>query len=125
MELSGNNISTFLSSYDNIILDCDGVLYEGDRSLPHVSETINLLRDKLGKKVFFLTNSSHRSRHQTIQKFESFGFSADVSDVYTSSYIATELLASESHVFVVGSEGMCQTFIDQGLKVISAGLPDT
>jgi 4-nitrophenyl phosphatase len=108
-----------MDRFDTIILDCDGVLYQGDKALPHVPETIELLRAK-GKKVYFLTNSSHRSRHETICKFEGFGFTAEISEVYTSSYIATQILPPDSHVFLVGSEGMYQTFIDQGVKVTKA-----
>ena len=43
-----------------MIIDCDGVLYHGDRLLPGVKEFVNFLKSQ-DKKYLFLTNASDKS----------------------------------------------------------------
>lgn len=51
----------FVDDYDIVLLDCDGVLYSGPRMLGKSFETVKWLEAK-GKKVFFITNSSGKTR---------------------------------------------------------------
>ena len=51
-----------IDKYDVILFDCDGVLWHGDKI--HIGEAFrNIERlESMGKKVFFITNSSMISR---------------------------------------------------------------
>lgn len=47
---------TLLDSYENILLDCDGVLWEGDHLIPNVDKVLKHLRT-LGKRICNTTRS--------------------------------------------------------------------
>ncbi len=49
------------------LLDCDGVLWSGSSLIDRSFDVVNWLV-KLGKKVFFLTNSSGRTRDDYVDK---------------------------------------------------------
>ena len=53
--------------------DCDGVLWIGTNPIPGSPEMINLFR-KLGKRVFYCTNNSTKSRKEYVKKCQDLGF---------------------------------------------------
>lgn len=61
--------ATFLDSYDNFLLDCDGVIWEGDHVIEGVHQTMEYLR-KVGKKIIFVTNNATKSRQANKVKFD-------------------------------------------------------
>ncbi|CAK0788183.1 unnamed protein product [Prorocentrum cordatum] len=65
-------VADLLRDYDAFLLDCDGTLYHAGDLLPHVPETIGYLRS-LGKRVFFVTNTSSRSSEQLQEKLAGMG----------------------------------------------------
>ncbi|ORY92669.1 hypothetical protein BCR35DRAFT_249543, partial [Leucosporidium creatinivorum] len=46
-----------LDSYSNILLDCDGVVWEGDSLIPNVDKVLKHFR-ALGKRIWFVTNNA-------------------------------------------------------------------
>ena len=65
------------SSYDNVIFDCDGVLWHGPSAIPGAAACLAALT-KSGKKSFFITNNSSSSRASIAQKIQTVcGHSAD------------------------------------------------
>ena len=62
---------------------CAGVLWHAGHELPRVSATLAALR-KAGKRLFFVTNNSTKSRAQYRQKFEVLGIQADIDEIYCS-----------------------------------------
>lgn len=50
-----------------------GVLWAGDEVIGTANKTLNLLQ-KLGKKVFLVTNNSTKSREDYVAKCEKLGF---------------------------------------------------
>ena len=69
LELVANDV-------DCIVMDCDGVLWQGDKLLPGVRESIQLLRE-MGKRLVFVTNNSNKSRRQYVHKFETLGITVE------------------------------------------------
>ena len=61
-----------LDSVDVFIFDCDGVIWKGDSLIPGVPEVLEKLR-AAGKKIFFVTNNSTKSRKGYKAKFDSLG----------------------------------------------------
>ena len=53
-------MSRIASDVDCIVMDCDGVIWQGDTLLPGVRESIALLRES-GKRLVFVTNNSNKS----------------------------------------------------------------
>ena len=51
----------FINSIDIFIFDCDGVIWKGDSVIKGIPAVLDKLR-KLGKKIYFVTNNSTKSR---------------------------------------------------------------
>ena len=73
LSTSGEIRGKLLDSFDNFLIDCDGVLWNGKEVTPNAIEAVNLIRN-LGKKIFFVTNNSTKSRRQYVEKLKSCGF---------------------------------------------------
>ena len=63
-------LSRIATDVDCIVMDCDGVIWQGDTLLPGARESIALLREQ-GKRLVFVTNNSNKSRAQYVYKFDS------------------------------------------------------
>ena len=53
--------SELLDKTDVFIFDCDGVIWKGDSLIDGVPATLEMLK-AAGKKIFFVTNNSTKSR---------------------------------------------------------------
>jgi hypothetical protein len=62
----------FIESIDTFLLDCDGVIWIEQCLLPDIQATITWLRS-LGKRLFFITNNSTKSRQEYVEKFGKLG----------------------------------------------------
>ena len=69
------------------IFDCDGVIWRGDVAIANVKETLASLR-AAGKKCFFVTNNSTKSRAGYKKKFESLGLDVAAEEIFSSSFAA-------------------------------------
>ena len=54
-----------MEKYDAMILDCDGVLWHGEESLPGVHKVLTELQQKQ-KKMIFVTNNSTKGKHKLL-----------------------------------------------------------
>eukprot|EP01027_Heterolobosea_sp_BB2_P007324 GEZU01010915.1.p1 GENE.GEZU01010915.1~~GEZU01010915.1.p1 ORF type:complete len:331 (+),score=100.08 GEZU01010915.1:117-1109(+) len=111
----------FLDSIDNFILDCDGVLWSGTHLFSNIAETLQQLR-RMGKRIFFLTNNSTKSREAYLSKFTKMGIEAHKEEVLSSSYAAAAYLKStglfdskEKKVYVVGEAGITDELNEVGI----------
>ncbi|CEM21747.1 unnamed protein product [Vitrella brassicaformis CCMP3155] len=101
----------WLDSVDVIIFDCDGVIWRGDSVIPGVPETLERLR-ALGKKVFFVTNNSTKSRKGYKKKFDSLGLDVKPEEIFSSSFAAAAYLEQKKFketgkkVYVIGEVGI-------------------
>lgn len=116
-----------LSRTNVFILDCDGVVWRGDSVIDRVSETLAFLRG-LGKKVFFVTNNSTKSRAGYLKKFTNLGLDAQAEEIFSSSFAAaayleqTNFKATGKKVYVIGEVGIPQELDLIGVPYI--GGPD-
>ena len=65
--LNKDNIRTFVQSFDAVVTDCDGVIWTGDDRIGQANLSLNKLRE-MGKKVFYVTNNSTKSRDECVKK---------------------------------------------------------
>ncbi|EER08229.1 Pyridoxal phosphate phosphatase, putative [Perkinsus marinus ATCC 50983] len=65
-------IDDVVANYDNIIFDCDGVIWQGGHLIPGVDKCLKALNDA-GKESAFMTNTSSRSRAGMRAKFGEMG----------------------------------------------------
>lgn len=100
-----------LDKVDVFIFDCDGVIWRGDSLIDGIPETLAKLR-KLGKKMFFVTNNSTKSRAGYKKKFDKLGLDIPAEEIFSSSFAAaayleqTKFKDSGKKVFVIGEIGI-------------------
>eukprot|EP00928_Gymnodinium_smaydae_P057956 TRINITY_DN41181_c0_g1_i1.p1 TRINITY_DN41181_c0_g1~~TRINITY_DN41181_c0_g1_i1.p1 ORF type:complete len:316 (-),score=51.53 TRINITY_DN41181_c0_g1_i1:319-1209(-) len=103
--------SPFLDNVDIFIFDCDGVIWRGDAVIEGVPAVLEKLREA-GKRIFFVTNNSTKSRKGYKSKFESLGLDVQPEEIFSSSFAAaayleqTDFKASGKRVYVVGEKGI-------------------
>ncbi|KAI7907836.1 HAD-like domain-containing protein [Cokeromyces recurvatus] len=111
----------FIDKYDNFLFDCDGVLWEGTRVFDNISEAMKLLREK-GKRVFFVTNNSTKSRVSFLSKFESFGIQATKEEVFSSAFATASYLKNvlkfpkDKKVYIIGMNGIRDELAAEGIR---------
>jgi 4-nitrophenyl phosphatase/phosphoglycolate phosphatase len=100
-----------LEQTDAIFFDCDGVIWKGDSVIDGVPECLDMLR-KAGKRIFFVTNNSTKSRKGYLAKFASLGLDVSADEIFSSSFAAaayleqTKFAASGKKVYVIGEVGI-------------------
>lgn len=96
----------FLNGRRCLVLDLDGVVYEGSKAVTGAIDAIAAFH-KAGWTVQYLTNSSIRSASQTASKLALLGIECSAKDVMTSATAAAYhlrcVLGHGARVFVVGS----------------------
>lgn len=66
-----------LDKTDNVLFDCDGVIWEGDHLIEGVDTVLKHLRS-LGKRIWFVTNNATKSRASNKAKFDKMGIECHV-----------------------------------------------
>jgi phosphoglycolate phosphatase len=107
---TADDLKALVDKVDCFIFDCDGVVWRGDSLIEGVSETIDLLRS-LGKKLYFVTNNSTKSREGYLGKFTKLGLKISAEEIYSSSYAAAAYLQSidfpqDKKVYIIGDVGI-------------------
>lgn len=128
--LSNEKKKEFLDSFDTLLTDCDGVLWNTEGIIKNSPEVINhLIREK--KRVFYVTNNSTKTKQQFLAKCRKFGFTATENSVCNTSslsaaYLQTSLLPSKS-VYVVGAKSLEEELNNANIANFGAGkdeMPD-
>ncbi|KAK8807015.1 hypothetical protein WA158_003774 [Blastocystis sp. Blastoise] len=113
------------NKYKVFLLDCDGVIWKGSEAISGVASSINYLKS-IGKKFFYVTNNSTKTREQFVQKLRGFGVNAEYSEVVTSSSATAHYLKNQGFskkVYFVGEIGISEELKKVGIE--SFGLEDT
>jgi len=103
--------SELLDKTDVFIFDCDGVIWKGDSLIDGVPAILEMLR-KAGKKVFFVTNNSTKSRKGYLGKFISLGLTVEAEEIFSSSFAAaayleqTKFKETGKKVYIIGEIGI-------------------
>ena len=100
--------SELLDKTDVFIFDCDGVIWKGDSLIDGVPATLEMLR-AAGKKIFFVTNNSTKSRKGYLAKFVGLGLdTVEAEEIFSSSFAAaayleqTKFKDSGKKVYIIG-----------------------
>ena len=104
--------SELLDKTDVFIFDCDGVIWKGDTLIDGVPAVLEMLR-AAGKKIFFVTNNSTKSRKGYLGKFKSLGLeTVAAEEIFSSSFAAaayleqTKFKATGKKVYIIGEVGI-------------------
>jgi len=104
--------ASMLAGIKTFIFDCDGVVWRGDSLIDGVKETLDYLRKDLGKRVFFVTNNSTKSREQYLGKFTKLGLDVEAEEIFSSSFAAaayleqTQFAKTGKKVYIIGEQGI-------------------
>ncbi len=110
---------TDLRSKKGFICDMDGVIYHGNKLLPHVKEFIKWLEDN-GKSYLFLTNGSGRSPRELAQKLARMGLNISEDHFYTSAQATASFLKSQCEggsAYVIGEPGLTYAMYEAGFSM--------
>ena len=77
-----------------LLIDLDGVIYQSERIIPGALEALDWIRQQRIPHLF-VTNTTSRSRAALLDKFERFGFSAELAELMTPIVAANQYLASQ------------------------------
>ncbi|XP_023944435.2 uncharacterized protein LOC112050404 [Bicyclus anynana] len=88
LELSEADLKKFLSSFDHVFSDCDGVVWETRNPMPGAGKFFELMK-RLGKTVHFVSNNSLRTKADYEAKFKS----ADIKEGYENLTIPSTAIA--------------------------------
>ena len=109
------------SNYDSLLLDLDGVVYQGAEAVVNAVESINRAADS-GIQVGYLTNNSARRPETIAEQLVGFGISATPDQIVGSARAGVMLLATKitagSKVLVVGGDGLRHAVTEQGFEVV-------
>ncbi len=112
-----------LDTFETLLLDLDGVIYEGNRAIVDAVESISELRAK-GIQVGYVTNNASRTSEAIAEQLRSFGLELNVEDVITSAQAGARLLKqivpAGSKVLVVGGEGLRSNVLLAGFEIVES-----
>jgi len=110
---------TPLTGVDLVLADLDGVLYQGQRPIPHAVESLR----KAGKSalVGYITNNASRTPASVAEQITQLGLPATADDVVTSPQAALRVLSrlvpAGSLVLVVGGPGLSSEVERAGFRI--------
>ncbi|KAM7356119.1 glycerol-3-phosphate phosphatase [Cochliomyia hominivorax] len=123
-QLDTKAVKEWLKSYDTILTDCDAVLWHDNNVIPHVPETIKVLKS-LGKNIYFVTNNGTKTRHDLYLKATQMNFPIDEDHIMAPTHSIAEYLkqnlSKDKQVYVIGSPALVQELDDLNIKSFGVG----
>lgn len=120
-------VKEFIERYDYILCDCDGVLWRNSEAVLGVPKTLNKLRE-LGKRIFFATNNSTKTREEFMCKLRRLGYVAEMDELFPTSYSTAVFLHSigfQGRAYVIGCSGISKELAKFGIESEGVGLEPT
>ena len=117
--MSKINTESFMSSFDTVLTDCDGVLWHGGQEIEGSSDAISIFRE-LGKRVIFVTNNGV-SRNDLLVRCQQMGFGGCLDDMVTASFVCAQYLKEKKlnkTVYVFGGKGLVDELTNAGIKSV-------
>lgn len=115
-------MTKLLDSFDVVLADLDGVVYEGTAAIRDAVNSV--ARIQKTHRLGFVTNNSSRKPETIIDQLAGFGIQALASDVVSSGQAGVELLSTQvapgSKILVVGGEGLRYYVADAGFQVVDS-----
>ncbi|CAB4633266.1 unannotated protein [freshwater metagenome] len=110
-------------TFQTLLLDLDGVVYEGENSIFDAVESIAAVRS-MGIPVGYITNNSSRKPETIVDQLQGLGIELSATEVISSAQAGVELLStmipSGSKVLVVGGEGLRAKVIEAGFALVAS-----
>uniref|UniRef100_UPI004047B0E0 HAD-IIA family hydrolase n=1 Tax=Aquiluna sp. TaxID=2053504 RepID=UPI004047B0E0 len=122
LTIRGKALEVLASKYDSLLLDLDGVVYQGSEAIVNAVESINKAAS-LSIQVGYLTNNSSRRAETIAEQLIGFGIQAAADQVVGSASAGVMLLAKKipegAKVLVVGGDGLKHAVAESGFEVVN------
>jgi glycerol 3-phosphatase-2 len=119
--IRGKALEVLASKYDSLLLDLDGVVYQGSEAIVNAVESVNRAAS-LGIQVGYLTNNSSRRAETIAEQLIGFGIQATAEQIVGSASAGVMLLAKKiplgAKVLVVGGDGLKHAVEERGFQVV-------
>jgi glycerol 3-phosphatase-2 len=119
--IRGEALEVLASKYDSLLLDLDGVVYQGAEAIVNAVESINRASN-LGIQVGYLTNNSSRRAETIAEQLIGFGIQATAEQIVGSAsagvMLLTKKIPSGAKVLVVGGDGLKHAVAERGFEVV-------
>lgn len=123
--LKAEEISKIINSFDTILTDCDGVLWFQNDPVQDAANVMNAFINS-GKKIFYVTNNSTKTRDEFVDKCKMLNFPANIDNILCTSYLTAKYLQDmnfKKKVYLIGSSGIAKELDKVGIKHTGLG-PD-
>lgn len=111
---------TLATSYDALLLDLDGTMWEGGRAIPGAIESV---RDS-GLPAMYVTNNASKAPELVATQLSGLGLATQAEDVMTSAQAAVLMAQQEcesgSNVLVLGTESFKDLARNAGFRVVDS-----
>lgn len=103
-----------IGEFDGFFFDLDGTILLGDLLLPGVKETLAYLRER-GKKIYFLSNTTVRTRRECQLRLRELGLEAYEDEMITAAHASAVYFREIGmcRVFVVGEPALFKELDEQ------------
>ena len=121
---SNASFTSWLSTIDTFLFDCDGVLWRGGIGVPGVGATIAAL-EAAGKRCFYVTNNSTKTRDEYVKVLWNVSGIVATRDAVLSSAYAAAVYCRDAGInkkaYVIGGSGLVKELNEvAGLECIGA-----
>ncbi|KXJ83699.1 hypothetical protein RP20_CCG003128 [Aedes albopictus] len=129
LDLSKEEKKAFLDSFDAVMSDCDGVVWNFTGPIPGVDKALQLLKQN-GKKLAFISNNGMRTMDEYREKFQKLGIESQEHDIVHPALTTVKYLKSvgmQDAVYCIGTEVFKNYLRSDGFTVIDGPtelLPD-
>lgn len=122
--LNKSSAQQLLSKVDNFLFDCDGVIWNWPNKIPGSVEAINKLKS-MGKRCFFVTNNSTKTRKMLIDMINQVGIqNATEDDIVCTAWVLAGYLKSinfKDKVYTIGSHAIATELDHLQIRHIGIG----
>ncbi|KAH8264973.1 hypothetical protein KR038_009859 [Drosophila bunnanda] len=128
-DLSGEQVSEWLQSFDTVLCDGDGTIWQDDTPIEGAPDVLNALQQRLGKAVYIITNNGLKTRQELFERSQRLGFQlpSDRHIISPTAAIADYLVqspefdAKRHRVYVVGNAAIARELKQHGIDSYGAG----
>lgn len=124
LRLTKQLASVLLRDIDNFLFDCDGVIWNWPKPIHGSIECINKLKS-LGKKCFFITNNSTKTRNMIVEQMNSIGIeNVHEDDIVCTAWVLAGYLKSinfKDKCYVIGNSSIAFELDAAGIQHCGIG----
>jgi HAD superfamily hydrolase (TIGR01450 family) len=124
VRLDKESAHSLIKNVDNFLFDCDGVIWNWPHAIDGSVECINRLKS-LGKKCFFVSNNSTKTRQDIIEMLHKIGIDNVTSeDIVCTAWVLAGYLKTNNFtdkVYVIGSDAVAKELDAANIRHVGIG----